>query len=95
MIASADRPALPDVTLVAVTSVALGPTLTALQQSMLQAKFAKVLFLSDRRSTAARFLKPGGSRVDSFFGFRASQVSCAPRLEWRATCRHISGVEQP
>ena len=52
MIASADRPALPDVTLVAVTSVALGPTLTALQQSMLQAKFAKVLFLSDRRPTA-------------------------------------------
>jgi hypothetical protein len=44
---------LPDVTLVAVTSVALRPTLEALQVSMRQAHFGEVLLLSDR-------LPPGG-----------------------------------
>lgn len=48
MNAESKRPALPDVTLVAVTSVALGPTIDALRASMDQADFGKVLLLSDR-----------------------------------------------
>lgn len=43
------RPALTDVTLVAVTSVALQPTVDALRASVQQADFGKVLLLSDRR----------------------------------------------
>jgi hypothetical protein len=42
------RPELSDVTLVAVSSVALGPTIDALRASMAQAAFADVLLLSDR-----------------------------------------------
>jgi hypothetical protein len=42
------RPVLPDVTLVAVTSVALPATLDALHASMRQAQFARVLLLSDQ-----------------------------------------------
>jgi hypothetical protein len=42
------QPQLPDVTLVAVTSVAVAPTLDALYVSMQQAQFGKVLFLSDQ-----------------------------------------------
>jgi hypothetical protein len=42
------RPALPDVTLVAVTSVALRPTVEALAASIKQANFGKVLLLSDQ-----------------------------------------------
>jgi hypothetical protein len=71
LISRADRPALPDVTLVAVTSVALGPTLAALEQSMLQARFAKVLLLSDRRPAEVvhpliewRRISPLRSRLD-------------------------------
>ena len=44
---------LPSVTLVAVTSVALGPTIDALRKSMLQAAFAHVLLLSDQPPTGA------------------------------------------
>lgn len=42
------RPSVPDVTLVAVTSVALLPTLRALQASIRQVDFARILFLSDQ-----------------------------------------------
>ena len=42
------RPDLTDVTLVAATSVALGPTVEALQTSMRQAEFGQVLLLSDK-----------------------------------------------
>jgi uncharacterized protein DUF5672 len=42
------RPELPDVTLVAVTSVAVGATAQALRASMRQAQFARVLWLSDK-----------------------------------------------
>lgn len=42
-----ERPKLPEVTLVAVTSVALGPTVQALHASMQQAEFGEVLLLSD------------------------------------------------
>lgn len=47
----AARPALPDVTLIAVTSVAVGPTIDALQASMQQAEFAKAVLLTDVRPT--------------------------------------------
>jgi hypothetical protein len=43
------RPDLPTVTLVAVTSVALGATVDALHASMRQANFGQVLLLSDER----------------------------------------------
>jgi hypothetical protein len=43
-----ERPALPDVTLVAVTSVALRPTVDALTASIQQVDFGKVLLLSDQ-----------------------------------------------
>jgi hypothetical protein len=42
------RTKLPEITLVAVTSVALGPTIDALQASMREAEFGAVLLLSDR-----------------------------------------------
>jgi hypothetical protein len=42
------QPQLSDVTLVAVTSVAVGPTIDALHASMDQAQFGKVLLLSDQ-----------------------------------------------
>jgi hypothetical protein len=42
-----DRPSLPGVTLVAVTSVALQATINAIEASMAQANFGKVLLLSD------------------------------------------------
>ena len=45
-------PALDDVTLVAVTSVALHPTVEALQKSMRHADFGEVLLLSDQRPPA-------------------------------------------
>jgi len=44
-----ERPALKNVTLVAVTSVALAATLKAIDASMNQADFGRVLLLSDRR----------------------------------------------
>lgn len=47
------RPGLPDVTLVAVTSVAIGPTVGALRASMREAEFGEVLFLSDRPPPSA------------------------------------------
>ena len=40
--------ALPDVTLVSVTSVAIGPTVAALHASLQQAQFGEVLLLSDK-----------------------------------------------
>ncbi|HEV2596319.1 MAG TPA: DUF5672 family protein [Sphingomicrobium sp.] len=43
------RPALQDVTLVAVTSVALGATLKAIYASMEQADFGEILLLSDKQ----------------------------------------------
>jgi hypothetical protein len=43
------RPVLSDVTLVAVTSVAIAATVDALQKSMAQAEFGRVLLLSDHR----------------------------------------------
>lgn len=48
MIKWGQRPSLPDVTLVAVTSVALRATIDALQASMLQAQFGTVLLLTDQ-----------------------------------------------
>jgi hypothetical protein len=42
------RADLPDVTLVAITSVAVAPTISALQESMRQLRFGRVLFLSDQ-----------------------------------------------
>lgn len=42
------RPALPDVTLVAATSVAVAPTIRALQASMRELQFGKVLLFSDK-----------------------------------------------
>jgi len=64
-------PDLPTVTLVAVTSVALGPTIAALQASMAQCKFAEVLLLSDRqpapgidRTIQWRQIRPLVSRAD-------------------------------
>jgi hypothetical protein len=45
---AADPPILDSVTLVAVTSVAIGPTIEALRSSMRQARFGRVLLLSDR-----------------------------------------------
>lgn len=50
--AAASRPSLPNVTLVAVTSVALQPTLDALCASMEQANFGQVKLLSDRPPAA-------------------------------------------
>ena len=47
-ILTAPRPAIPQVTLVAVTSVALNETALALQRSAQQADFAEVVLLSDR-----------------------------------------------
>lgn len=44
-----ELPDLPGVTLVAVTSVALDPTVRALKASAGQARFARILLLSDRR----------------------------------------------
>ena len=41
------KPDLPDVTLVAVTSVAVNATLNALSASMRQVRFGNVLFLTD------------------------------------------------
>ena len=64
------RPSLPDVTLVAVTSVALLPTLRALQASMRQAEFGKTLLLSDQPPPASkpaiewRQIERLGSRAD-------------------------------
>jgi hypothetical protein len=49
LIAAASRPVLSDVTLVAVTSVAIEATADALRKSMEQADFARVLLLSNRR----------------------------------------------
>ena len=46
------KAALPDVTLVAVTSVALRPTVEALEASVRQADFAEVLLLSDQAPPA-------------------------------------------
>jgi hypothetical protein len=46
------RPNLQQVTLVAVSGVAIEPTLAALEKSMNEARFAKVLFLSDREPEA-------------------------------------------
>jgi hypothetical protein len=43
------RPLLRDVTLVAVTSVAVGPTIEALEASMRQAEFAKAVLLTDMK----------------------------------------------
>ena len=47
-LASSLLPSLPDVTLVAVTSVAIPATIEALRRSTEQARFAEVLFLCDR-----------------------------------------------
>ena len=64
------RPALSDVTLVAVTSVAIRATIDALHASMRQANFAEVLFLSDQRPPADtdgitwRPIERLGSRAD-------------------------------
>lgn len=56
MIDRAVPPQLDDVTLVAVSSVAIGPTLDAVRSSMRQARFAEALFLSDR--SAPKDLEP-------------------------------------
>lgn len=70
MSGGAARPRLPDVTLVAVTSVALRPTVDALQASMRQAEFADVILLSDRRPPVTapaidwRRIDPLASRAD-------------------------------
>jgi hypothetical protein len=45
---AAGPPVLDSVTLVAITSVAIGPTIEALRSSMRQARFARVLLLSDQ-----------------------------------------------
>lgn len=64
------RPVLPSVTLVAVTSVALGATVDALLASMRQADFGQVLLLSDQRpggldpTIAWRPIGPLRSRAD-------------------------------
>jgi hypothetical protein len=50
------KSSLPDVTLVAVTSVALQPTVEALEASMRQIDFGEVLLLSDQRPSSL----PGG-----------------------------------
>ena len=66
----APRPALPDVTLVAATSVAIEPTLQALRASMREASFGEVLLLSDRpppivvEGIGWRRIDPLGSRID-------------------------------
>lgn len=49
MIDAGRRPRLPDVTLVAVTSVALSATIAAIRASVEQAQFGQVLLLSDER----------------------------------------------
>jgi hypothetical protein len=65
------RPSLPDVTLVAVTSVAFQATIDALHASMRQVEFGRVLLLSDRRPPAGadaaiqwRQIEPLRSRSD-------------------------------
>jgi hypothetical protein len=64
------RPLLPDVTLVAVTSVALRATVDALEASIRQAEFGKVLLLSDQPSPVSdpiiewRKIEPLKSRAD-------------------------------
>lgn len=65
------RPDLPDVTLVAVTSIALDQTVEALRISMQQVRFGRVLLLSDRCPPRAgdlgvewRRIGPLASRVD-------------------------------
>ncbi|MFL6734647.1 MAG: DUF5672 family protein, partial [Sphingomicrobium sp.] len=45
----AAKPVIPEVTLVAVTSVATGPTIQALQSSLRQAEFAKAVLLTDMK----------------------------------------------
>ena len=47
-----ERPALPEVTLVAASSVALDATVAAMAASMEQARFGRALLLSDRRPAA-------------------------------------------
>lgn len=70
MIAATTRPKLPSVTLVAVTSVALGPTVAALRASMEKADFGDVLLLSDERprnldpTISWRRIEKLGSRLD-------------------------------
>lgn len=65
------RPTLQDVTLIAVTSVAIKPTIEALQASMRQASFAEVLLLTDHTPGSDadptiewRQIKPLASRAD-------------------------------
>jgi hypothetical protein len=58
------RPALPDVTLVAVTSVALSATLDALHASMQQAEFGQVLLLSDQPPPPDASPAIGWRRID-------------------------------
>ena len=66
---SRERPYLGDVTLVAVSSVALAATVAALEGSMRQCAFGKVLLLSDRRPVLSasiewRRIERIGSRAD-------------------------------
>lgn len=64
------RPELPEVTLVAVTSVALGATVEALRKSMREAQFARVLLLSDTKPAESlgdigwQCIEPLPSRAD-------------------------------
>ena len=64
------RPTLTDVTLVAVTSVAIPATLDAIRASMAQARFAEVLLLSDKQPAdlddgiSWRPIAPLASRLD-------------------------------
>ena len=69
--ATTSHPVLPDVTLVAVTSVAINATIDALHASMRQASFAQVLLLTDHAPAGGtdpsihwRRIEPIGSRED-------------------------------
>ena len=74
------RPFLPDVTLVAVTSVALPATVLSLERSMRQADFAEVLLLSDRAPQNA----------DSAIGWRQIERLCSRADYSRFMLRDLS-----
>lgn len=78
------RPHLADVTLVAVTSVALAATLAALRQSLSQASFGRVLLLSDH--------EPGGlgcSGIEWRAIPRLASRSDYSRFVMSSLCEHI------
>ena len=76
---------MPDVTLVAVTSVAIGPTLEALRASMRQAQFGQVLLLSDEPPPGPRDSGIEWRRIDRL----ASKIDYSQFMLWQLA-EHIA-----